>query len=543
MAATSVSGPGRPNRPSDEAVKAQLERLLSSSVFIAAPSLSQFLQFVVEETLAGRSRLIKAYTIATRAWGRERGFDPQADPIVRIQAGRLRRALKGYYADEGARDPIRVEIPKGTYVPTFHVAESSPGQEQETEIAPSPIEKGPSLAVLPFFDQSGDEAQRFFVDGFGEELSVGLARFQDLSVIAYFSCRRYRDTTKDIREIGQELGIEYAVTGAIHRSPERLRISAALSETRSGAQVWAQQFDHESTATGLFDARDRIIEQMVAAIGSRYGVIPRALARASRGKPAADLSVYEAVLRHSSFLMVGAPEAYHDAHEALKHAVSVDPEYAPAWAALGGTYTNAYTMGLGTVEDPLEEALACVGRALHLDPLCQMAYANLAGIYFQQRNVDGVVRACDRILELNPNEASMVGVAGFWLAQVGEFDRGLSWLDKSIELNPYYPGWFRYPYFLYYFSQGENEQALREAYNFNMPEFFWDPLLRAVALNQLGKTPEAKAAFVELLRLKPDVMERAHHYLGVYVFFDDVRARMLKNLVTLGLDVDFAQQL
>jgi tetratricopeptide (TPR) repeat protein len=300
--------------------------------------------------------------------------------------------------------------------------------------------------------------------------------------------------------------------------------------------VWAQQFDHESTADGLFDVQDRIVERMVAAIGSRYGVIPRALARASRGRPAVDLSVYEAVLSHSFFLMVGTPDAYFAAHQALKHAVTVDPEYAPAWAALGGTYTNAYTLGLGTVENPLEEAMACVSRALRLDPLCQMAYANLAGIYFQHRNREGVIRACERILELNPNEASMVGVAGFWLAQVGEFDRGLAWLDRSIELNPYYPGWFRYPYFLYYFSKGEYEQALREADNFNMPEFFWDPLLRAIALSQLGRTSEAKGALRELLRLKPDAAERARHYLEVYVLFDELRSQMLENLYGLGIE-------
>jgi adenylate cyclase len=535
---TKVSYGSRDNggQRSDEEVVAQLERILSSSLFIASPSLSQFLQFVVTETLAGRTDQIKAYTIAVRAWGRERDFDPQADPIVRIQAGRLRRALKDYYADEGANDPVHVELPKGTYVPLFQVRDSPPGREQEAAIEPEITPEGPSLAVLPFFDQSGNETQLFFADGFGEELSVSLARFQNLSVIAYFSCRRYRDTTKDVREVGRELGVEYVVTGAIHRTPERLRISAALSDTRSGAQVWAQQFDHDCTPDGLYDVRDRIVEQIVAAVGSSYGVIFRALARASSGKPAADLSVYEAVLRHSSFLMVGTPDAYFAAQKALEHAVSVDPEYAPAWAALGGTYTNAYTLGLGTVENPLDEAMACVNRALRLDPLCQAAYSNLAGIYFQYRNREGVIRTCDRILDLNPNEAAMVGVAGFWLAQVGEFERGLAYLDKSIELNPYFPGWFHYPYFLYHFSQGEYEHALMAAYEFNMPDFFWDPLLRAVALSQLGRLSEAKVAFTELLRLKPDAAERTHHYLRVYVFFDDLRVHMLENLHKLGLE-------
>jgi hypothetical protein len=177
------SAQGGHNQPAEEALRGQLERMLSSSVFIAAPSLSQFLQFVVEETLAGKSSLIKAYTIAVRAWGRERDFDPQSDPIVRIQAGRLRRALKDYYASEGAGDPVRIEIPKGTYVPKFHVQDASRDWKQKPGIKPDEMTpEGPSLAVLPFFNQSEDETQVQFVDGFGEELSVSLARFQDLSV-------------------------------------------------------------------------------------------------------------------------------------------------------------------------------------------------------------------------------------------------------------------------------------------------------------------------------------------------------------------------
>ena len=77
------------------------------------------LQYVVEETLAGRANRIKAYSIATIAFGRDPSFDPQSDPIVRIEAGHVRRALERYYQSEGHDDPIRITIPTGGYVPTF----------------------------------------------------------------------------------------------------------------------------------------------------------------------------------------------------------------------------------------------------------------------------------------------------------------------------------------------------------------------------------------------------------------------------------------
>ena len=102
------------------AVREELARVIGSAVFRDSPRLSQFLTFVVETALAGNSEQIKAYTVAVDALGRGMDFDPQHDPIVRVQAGRLRNALGRYYAGAGSGDPLRIELPCGTYVPVFH---------------------------------------------------------------------------------------------------------------------------------------------------------------------------------------------------------------------------------------------------------------------------------------------------------------------------------------------------------------------------------------------------------------------------------------
>ena len=101
-------------------IRAALAQLLASPPFCKSAQLANFLRFVVEETLAGRGGRIKAYTIATAALGRDDGFDPQADPIVRVEAARLRRALRNYYADQGRDAPIVIELPTGHYTPSFH---------------------------------------------------------------------------------------------------------------------------------------------------------------------------------------------------------------------------------------------------------------------------------------------------------------------------------------------------------------------------------------------------------------------------------------
>ena len=100
-------------------VRAALAQLLGSPTFRKSAQLSNFLRFVVEETLAGRGGRMKAYTIATAALGRDEAFDPQSDPIVRVEAARLRRALRAYYANGGADDGVVIELPTGSYAPVF----------------------------------------------------------------------------------------------------------------------------------------------------------------------------------------------------------------------------------------------------------------------------------------------------------------------------------------------------------------------------------------------------------------------------------------
>jgi hypothetical protein len=109
--------------PDAQAVTQELERVLASPVLAPAPRLCRFLQYVVEETLAGRSGSVKEYTIGAIVFGRGAEFSPRTDPIVRVQARNLRARLERYYVGPGAGNPIRIELPKGTYVPVFVAVE------------------------------------------------------------------------------------------------------------------------------------------------------------------------------------------------------------------------------------------------------------------------------------------------------------------------------------------------------------------------------------------------------------------------------------
>jgi adenylate cyclase len=131
----------RDHVPRPDAVRDELERILASEEFVASDRLKSFLRFVVEESLAGRADRLKAYTIALEVFGRDESFDPASDPVVRMEAGKLRRRLEHYYLGAGQRDAIRIEIPKGGYAPTF----SHHPDEQRPDASPAVPATWPSL--------------------------------------------------------------------------------------------------------------------------------------------------------------------------------------------------------------------------------------------------------------------------------------------------------------------------------------------------------------------------------------------------------------
>ena len=141
----------------EAAVRQQLRKILASPEFQASAMLRDFLAFIVEQTLAGHAQEIKGYTVATQVLGRKANFDAGKDPIVRILAGRLRRALERYYSTQGRQDPMRIDIPKGAYVPMFQevLGDERSGLADAVLALPS----GPAMAVMPLLNLTGDRKQ------------------------------------------------------------------------------------------------------------------------------------------------------------------------------------------------------------------------------------------------------------------------------------------------------------------------------------------------------------------------------------------------
>src|SRR5579862_604813 len=176
-------------------VRQQLKRILDSSIFVHSQRLSRFLQFVVERGNEGHADDLKEYSIGVEVFERDSDFDPRIDPIVRVQAAKVRSKLLEYYSSVGRHDELVISIPKGGYAPVFESAVAVPAKSDEARVRAS-------VAVLPFVNMSPEPDNEYFSDGLTEEVINALTSIPGLQVVARTSVFRFKGQNHDVREVG-----------------------------------------------------------------------------------------------------------------------------------------------------------------------------------------------------------------------------------------------------------------------------------------------------------------------------------------------------
>ena len=189
-------------------VQRQLDKILDSNEFAGTTRSKRFLSYLVEQSITGQSQTLKGYTIGVDVFDRAEGFDPTLDPIVRVQAGHLRKRMDRYYAEEGKDDEIRILIPKGSYAPIYEITQrpnktdSTVSELTSEHNQPMQVERDQkhSIAVMPFDNLSDNKDQDYFADGMTEEILNALARFKEFKVISRHSTFRYKGNLWDPRD-------------------------------------------------------------------------------------------------------------------------------------------------------------------------------------------------------------------------------------------------------------------------------------------------------------------------------------------------------
>lgn len=471
MISRKIDGP-MPVRPAaapvgaewSKAVRQHLDRLLGSRTFQPVDRLKRFLNFVVSETLEGRGDQLKEYVIAVQVFGKEDAFDPRTDPLVRVQARRLRARLVTYYRDEGQQDEVLVELPKGGYAPVFKPKDRS-GAAPRSIGATLVVQN--SITVLSFADHSPGHTLGYFCRGVREEIIHALARLDALRVLA---ADPVEPTDADPRQVAERLNAAMVIAGSVRAAADRVRVLVQLIDGASGRYLWSEAV--EAAPGDLLTAQEAVSRVVVERLKPELSGAGRT--RWHR-RPTENMAAHNLYLQGRYHLNQRTEEGLQKALEFFERAVVEDPQYALAHSGLADTYGLLGHYAVRPPADVWTKAASSAATAVMLDGDSAEARTSLAHVKSTQDwDWLGSQREFQRALTLDPRystarhwyamsclvpmERLREALEQMQLAQaldpvssiiardlamthhyLGDFEAALELCDQTIELNPHFP--------------------------------------------------------------------------------------------------------
>lgn len=493
-----------------QAIREQLSRILSSPQFALSDRRQRFLRYLLEETLAGHGKQLKGYTVGVEILGKPPSFDPNIDPAVRIEAGRLRDKLREFYEDAGRDDPVHIELPKGSYALQVQVRAGAPApevghsaavsgidceplQRLGAHTAPRPPQEAevPSLAVLPFVNMSREPDQEYFADGLTDNLITDLSKISGLFVISRHTSFAYKATQKSLAEIAQAVGVRYLVEGSVRRSREYIRVSANLVDPLSDHCLWAERYDRD--ASDVFTVQDDLSRSIVEALKVRLTPL-EADRLGYMGTGSAE--AHDAILRGLEHFWEYTKASCTAARKHFQRAVESDPQYPAAHAWLARTHLFEFSMNWAAdPEAALAMGLEHARRATELDDLLPFAHAILGWALLWSGDAKGAQSAGHRACALDPNNADALLFLSITLAVTDRAEDGLRCIEKGLRLNPHPSSFYFYALGLCYEMLGRYEEAIvamKRGIEIN-PHFMPNQVSLAVLHHMAGHYDEARA--------------------------------------------------
>ncbi|MFI0844209.1 hypothetical protein [Mesorhizobium sp. IMUNJ 23232] len=542
---------------------------MKSSDFDATAREQRFLGYVVEETLSGRANRIKAYSIAVEVFGRDASFDPQTDPIVRIEAGHLRRSLERYYLTAGQSDPILITIPKGAYVPTFSsrprpvAVEITPPPVPETVERPKPARWSnaswltvilaalvaalavlafelvpvnlratapeiPRLLVEPFEDLSGTEMSAAVASGLTQEVIGHLAKFKDIVVI---------ESTEPGTAAEQP---RFVLAGSVSLLADAFRLRVRLINRSNGSVLWANSYDGGMDVGKLLQAQADIARNVATSLAQTYGVIFQADAAIHADNPPDDWAAYSCTLSYYAYRTDLDAKAYPAVRACLEKAVERFPNYATGWGLLSQTYIDGIRFRFpfdASSAASIERALAAARRAVSLDPLnIRGLQAEMIALYLGGE-IDAALAVGKQAMAINPNDTELVGEYGYRLALSGNWDEGCPLVAEVRERNPGPLSYYESALALCSYFRGDNAQAAMWIRKVSAPGNANYHAIAAAIFGEGGHKAEADRERAWLEQNAPGLIENARKEISMRFANPENVAFFIASLRKAGLDI------
>ena len=516
-------------------VEDALNRILESSIFRASARSTAFLRFVVTETLEGRASRLKAFTIATSVFGRDEAFDPQTNPIVRVEAMRLRKMIEAYYLGEGAGDPLQIRIHRGSYVPEFVAASDTSAIPADTG-EPNRARSWPQA----LFGMTGRLAALALVVGLaailwlasgrqrpGDGPPPGVPRHTITITVSPFTAS---DSAPELKPLATEfsrkiedalsrfdypvvvhgetgpMAIDYQLAGTLSTNPAgALMLSVRVIHAPTHEIIWNGAFDAGLPPVGsAVSASEPMVEptqQIVSTVAQTYGLIASDMRRRVQADPNT-YAIYVCIDQAYAAMNKPTDAAFRAARDCLEKVIGDNPLDAPAHAALSYLFVSAYLDGLDArpEQKPLERALALARTAVDLAPQKARPRAALFWSRIFSGRFDDAFDSTRQIIEMNPNASDNLTRIGAAQILRGRLDEGIANLRKAKALGISASGLRDLFMALAAYEGGDIEVASRHVAPETIGRFPLGLVLRIAIAQRHGDTAGAQAIRVELER-------------------------------------------
>jgi adenylate cyclase len=404
-------------------------------------------------------------------------------------------------------------------------------------IVPSrkPNGAGPSIAVLPFTNMSGDPEQEYFSDGISEDIITDLSKIAGLIVIARNSSFTYKGRSVDVREVGRELGVRSVLEGSIRRAGQRVRITAQLIDATSGSHLWAERYDRD--LTDIFAVQDEVTQQIVGALKVTLSPAEKARLVEKKEEPS-NIAAYDCVLRGREIMLSKEKnrETFEEAVTYFKKALELDANYSQAYASLGFAHMFDYQNRWS--DDPdgsFKLAKEYAQKAIDNDPNEPMAHAVAALTAIFAKDFARAQAEVDRTLDLNPSSAMAHNLLGTIRSYSGRPLEAIPAIEQAMRLDPAFRPQFLHFIGIAYLLAGKYETAaamLRQRISL-VPNTDFSRAVLAATLGHLGEIEEARRVWGELMKINPKFSFQA--YLGRQPMRPEDAERVAAGVAKAGL--------
>jgi TolB-like protein/Tfp pilus assembly protein PilF len=394
----------------------------------------------------------------------------------------------------------------------------------------------PSIAVLPFSNLSSDPDQEYFADSIVEEMITALSRFDGLFVIARNSTFVYKGLSVDVKQIGRELGVHYVLEGSVRKSGNRVRIAGRLIDASTGTHLWANRFD--GGLEDLFDLQDKVTANVVAAIAPK---LENAEIARSRRKPTENLDAYDYYLRGIAALNIRSRESSEEALTHFYQAIALDPSYATVHGVAARCYVFRRS-GHWAKEYAREmaEAMRLARRAVELGPDDAVALC-MAGFALSDIGGDAIAgdALCERALVLNPNLAAAWLFSGWSKVVLGDPDVAIERVSHAMRLSPRDSqiASMHNAIACAHFVAGRYDEALTRAEMaiLERPDYIFQASIAAASAALAGRPEKARKAMARLLQIDAGVRISNLSEWGQVFLRKEDSGRLVEGLRKAGL--------